>query len=184
MDCMLGLFGHPATACFEELPPRGTVSLCCSYVVTQSPPRHLLGSHTVLAFPIAILNGTFFFREATKSLLWAKLHLWKFNHTTLSSRSCHTWLQGFSCGQPNSHRKGRWINHVYQKHLEPNKMKVISHFHKGNYSSRHQSQECSTPETCTNIQKPKNPSSWWWWALYNDGRNFAITTWMCHHGWL
>ena len=34
----------------------------------------------------------------------------------------------------NSNRKGRWINHVSQKHLEPNRKKVISYLPKGNYS--------------------------------------------------
>ena len=53
----------------------------------------------------------------------------------------HTWLQGFSCGQTNSNRKGRWINHVCQKHLEPNRKKVIGLLHTGNYSSWHQSQD-------------------------------------------
>ena len=42
-------------------------------------------------------------------------------------------LQGLR--QTNSNRKGRWINHVYQNQLKPNRQKEISYLHKGNYSS-------------------------------------------------
>ena len=43
--------------------------------------------------------------------------------TSICLRSCHTWLQGFSCGKISSNRKRRWMNYVCQKHLEFN-----SHF--------------------------------------------------------
>ena len=34
------------------------------------------------------------------------------------------------------------------------------------------------------VLKYTNHSSWWWWVLYNAGRNFVITTWICYHEWL
>ena len=42
-------------------------------------------------------------------------------HTKQAStrRSFRTWLQGFSCGQTNPNRKGKWINHACQKYIEP-----------------------------------------------------------------
>ena len=38
-------------------------------------------SCTSSRFPIAIVNGTFFFREAKESVLWPKFRLQKSNHT-------------------------------------------------------------------------------------------------------
>ena len=52
---------------------------CCSHA-------RVFEKHSCMSSPcpIAMLNGTFFFREAKQSLLWPKLLLSEFNHTTTS----------------------------------------------------------------------------------------------------
>ena len=64
--------------------PSSSVSL--SFILAV-PMRECLGKHLFMSsqFPIAILNGTFFFREARQSLFWPKLRLSKSNHATSSS---------------------------------------------------------------------------------------------------
>ena len=58
---------------------RSYVSL--SYFILAVPMRECLGKHSRMSstFPIAILNGTCFFREAKWSLLRPTLHLSKTN---------------------------------------------------------------------------------------------------------
>ena len=62
-------------------------SVSLSYFVLAVPMRECSGKHlcTSSPFPMAILNGNFFFREAKWSLLWPKLRLPKFNHTTTTT---------------------------------------------------------------------------------------------------
>ena len=57
------------------------------------------------------------------------------NKHLLAEVATHGNIHGFSCGQTNSNRKGSWINHVCQKHIEPNRREVISHLYKSNYTS-------------------------------------------------
>ena len=50
-------------------------------------------------------------------------------------------------------QEGEWINHVCEKHIEPNRKKVVSHLYNRNYSNLYQSQECNAPEICILIYK-------------------------------
>ena len=72
-------------------------SVFLSYFILAVPMRECLGKHlcTSSPFPIAILNGTFYFRQAKKSLLWQKLRLSKSNRTTTTATVL---FQGISQG--------------------------------------------------------------------------------------
>ena len=65
----------------------------------RTPMRECLGKHSCMSspFPIAILNGTLFFREAKYALIWAKLRLSKSYHTT-TSICLHENLSGYIRG--------------------------------------------------------------------------------------
>ena len=45
---------------------------------------------------------------------------WLVTQTSICLQKLPSLIKGFSCGQTNSIRKEMWINHVCQKHLEPN----------------------------------------------------------------
>ena len=62
--------------------------------------------------------------------LWCHCTQWDLaRHPKQAStyRSFHTWLQSFSCRQTNSIRMGRWINHVCQEYIDPNRKKVVGY---------------------------------------------------------
>ena len=62
-------------------------SVSLTYLILAVPLRVCLGKYSCTSspFPIAILNGIFYSREAKQSLLWPKLRLSKLNHATTSN---------------------------------------------------------------------------------------------------
>ena len=82
--------------------------LCLSYFILAVPMRKCSGKHSCMSstFPIAILNGPLFFRQAKLSL-WPKLRLSKLNYNNNSFRAFS--LETFSSFSPSksSNTKGK-----------------------------------------------------------------------------
>ena len=160
----------PPTKSGRLIQPNNLLKVLTANVQTLSPNiDDLIALIQVENFDVIELNETWLDTRKQASACWR----------------CHTWLQGFSCIQTNSSGKGTWTSHVCQKHLEPNRNKVIGY--------------TSTSEIIHVDINPKNAVYLKLVLIYRNTiitaadheefyiqaqRNFPIATWMCHHGWL